>query len=69
MEKRRRRKVKNLRNPKVKMRLNAFAIALLTIVVCTSGFTRAAEPPSPKLTLISNVDVFDGKIYKSTLGQ
>jgi hypothetical protein len=51
------------------MRLNAFAIALLTIVVCTSGFTRAAEPPSPKLTLISNVDVFDGKIYKSTLGQ
>ena len=51
------------------MRLNAFAIALLTIVVCTSGFTRATETPSPKLTLISSVDIFDGQIYKNTVGQ
>ena len=49
---------------KVKIRLNAFVIALLAVVVCISGFARAAEQPSPKLTLISNVDIFDGKTEK-----
>ena len=51
---------------KVKIRLNAFVIALLAVVVCISGFARAAEQPSPKLTLISNVDIFDGQIYENT---
>ena len=42
--------------------------ALLAIVVCTSDFARVAELPSPKLTLVSNVDIFDGnteKLYKN----
>jgi hypothetical protein len=54
---------------KVKIRFNAFVIALLAVAVCISGFARTAEQPSPKLTLISNVDIFDGQIYKNTLGQ
>jgi hypothetical protein len=49
---------------KVKMRLNAFVIALLAVVVCISGFARAAEQPSPRLTLISNLNIFDGKTEK-----
>jgi imidazolonepropionase-like amidohydrolase len=49
---------------KVKMRLNACVMALLAVVVCISGFARAAEQPSPKLTLISNVNIFDGKTEK-----
>jgi imidazolonepropionase-like amidohydrolase len=49
---------------KVKMRLNAFVIALLAVVVCISGFAQAAEQPSPRLTLISNVNIFDGKTEK-----
>ena len=56
--------MKNLRYPKVKMRLNAFAIALLSVVFCIAGLARATDQPSPKLTLISNVDVFDGKTEK-----
>ena len=44
--------------------MNAFVIALLAVVVCISGFARAAEQPSPKLTLISNVNIFDGKTEK-----
>ena len=43
------------------MRLNACAIALVAVIFCISGFARAAEQPSPKLTLISNVDIFDGQ--------
>jgi imidazolonepropionase-like amidohydrolase len=46
---------------KVKIRLNAFVIALLAVIFCISGFARAAEQPPPKLTLISNVDIFDGQ--------
>lgn len=49
---------------KVNIRLNAFVIALLAVIVCMSGFTRAAEQPLPKLTLIHNVDIFDGKTEK-----
>jgi imidazolonepropionase-like amidohydrolase len=43
------------------MRKNALAIALLAIIVCISGFVQAAEQPLPRLTLISNVNIFDGK--------
>jgi hypothetical protein len=54
-------KDKKMKRNKVKIRLNAFVIALLAVIVCISGFARAAEQPSPKLTLISNVDIFDGQ--------
>jgi hypothetical protein len=54
---------------KVKIRLMAFVIALVAVIFSISGFARTAEQPSPKLTLISNVDIFDGQIYKNTLGQ
>ena len=43
------------------MRKNALAIALLAIIVCFSGFVQAAEQSLPRLTLISNVNIFDGK--------
>jgi len=46
------------------MRDNELAIALLAIIVCISGFAQAAEQPLPRLTLISNVNIFDGKTEK-----
>jgi imidazolonepropionase-like amidohydrolase len=46
------------------LRVNVFIITLLTLAVCISGFARAAGQPSPGLTLISNVDIFDGKTEK-----
>jgi imidazolonepropionase-like amidohydrolase len=49
---------------KAKIRLNAFVIALVAVTFYISGFARAAEQPSPKLTLISNVDIFDGRTDK-----
>jgi imidazolonepropionase-like amidohydrolase len=53
--------MKKMLKHKVKIRLNAFFIALLAVIFCISGFARAAEQPPPKLTLISNVDIFDGQ--------
>jgi len=46
------------------MRSKTFVIALLAIIASISGFAQAAEQPSPKLTLISNVNIFDGKTEK-----
>ena len=46
------------------MRFNTFVIALLAVIICFSGFAQAAEQPPPKLTLISNVNIFDGKTEK-----
>jgi len=39
------------------MKSKYFFIAVLTIIACISGFAQAAEQPSPKLTLISNVNI------------
>ena len=46
------------------MRYKNFVIALLAFILCMPGFAQAAEPPEPKLTLISNVNIFDGKTEK-----
>ena len=43
------------------MKSKNFLIALLAVIVCISGFAQAAEQPTPRLTLISNVNIFDGK--------
>jgi imidazolonepropionase-like amidohydrolase len=53
--------MKKMLKHKVKIRLNAFLIVLVAVTFSISGFAWAAEPPPPKLTLISNVDIFDGK--------
>jgi hypothetical protein len=36
-------------------------IAFPEVMVWFSGFTRAAEQPSPQLTLIGKGDILDGK--------
>ena len=46
------------------MRSKPFIIALLVVIASISGFAQAAEQPAPELTLISNVNVFDGKTEK-----
>jgi len=46
------------------MRSKPFIIALLVVIASISGFAQAAEQPLPKLTLISNVNIFDGKTEK-----
>ena len=46
------------------MRAKKFVIALLALFASISGFAHAAEQPPPKLTLISNVNIFDGKTEK-----
>jgi hypothetical protein len=51
-------------NKKRKMKLNAFVIGLLVVMICMPNFAQAAEQPSPNLTLISNVNIFDGKTEK-----
>lgn len=45
------------------MRSNIFVICLLAIITSISGLAQAGEQQS-KLTLISNVNVFDGKTEK-----
>ena len=46
------------------MRSKPFIIALLVVIASISGFAQAAEQPAPELTLISNVNIFDGKTEK-----
>ena len=46
------------------MKLNAFVIGLLAVMICMPNFAQAAEQPPPNLTLISNVNIFDGKTEK-----
>jgi len=46
------------------MRLHGFVIALLAVIICIPNFAQAVERPTPKLTLISNVNIFDGKKEK-----
>jgi len=46
------------------MKSKDLLIALLAVILCMPGFAQAAEPPAPKLTLISNVNIFDGKNEK-----
>ncbi len=46
------------------MKLNTFVIALLAVIICMPGFAQAVEQPLPRLTLISNVNIFDGKNEK-----
>jgi len=43
------------------MKLNPSVIVLLAVSFGIPGFAQAAETPQPKLTLISNVNIFDGK--------
>jgi imidazolonepropionase-like amidohydrolase len=43
------------------VKLNSFVIVLLAVCFGISGFVQATETPQPKLTLISNVNIFDGK--------
>ena len=46
------------------MRSKPFIIALLVVIASISGFAQATEQPAPELTLISNVNIFDGKTEK-----
>ncbi|BHH86087.1 metal-dependent hydrolase family protein [Desulforhopalus sp. 52FAK] len=46
------------------MKFKKLLIALLAVILCMPGFAQAAEPSAPKLTLISNVNIFDGKTEK-----
>jgi imidazolonepropionase-like amidohydrolase len=46
------------------MKSKNLLIALLAVILYMPGFAQAAEPPAPKLTLISNVNIFDGKTEK-----
>jgi imidazolonepropionase-like amidohydrolase len=46
------------------MQSKKFLVTLLAVIVCMPGLAQAAEPPEPKLTLISNVNIFDGKNEK-----
>src|SRR5210317_2222860 len=46
------------------MKSKKLLIALLAVIVYMPGFAQAAEPLEPKLTLISNVNIFDGKTEK-----
>ena len=46
------------------MRSKTFVIALMAIIASIAGFAQAAEQPVPKLTLISNVNIFDGENEK-----
>jgi imidazolonepropionase-like amidohydrolase len=39
-------------------------VTLLAVIFYMPGFAQAAESPAPKLTLISNVNIFDGKNEK-----
>jgi len=48
------------------MSSKTFLITLLAVIVYMPGFAQTAETPQPKLTLISNVNIFDGKT--ETLG-
>ena len=43
---------------------NSIIGALLAIVLGFTGISQAAEQAAPKLTLISNVNIFDGKTEK-----
>jgi len=47
-----------------KMKKIALTIALMAFIVCISAFAQAAEKSAPKLILISNVNIFDGKTEK-----
>lgn len=42
----------------------SFVVVLFTIIVSMYGLSHAAEEAEPKLTLISNVDIFDGENEK-----
>ena len=46
------------------MRTKKIVIFLLAVITSISGFAQAAEQPASKLTLISNVNIFDGKTEK-----
>ena len=46
------------------MRKNALIFALAAFIMCISVFAQAAEESAPSLTLISNVNIFDGKTEK-----
>ena len=46
------------------MRFKDPIFALLAVTIGMSASAQAEEPPAPKLTLISNVNVFDGKTDK-----
>jgi len=46
------------------MRKNALILALMAFIMCISVFAQAAEESAPSLTLISNVNIFDGKTEK-----
>ncbi len=43
------------------MRYSVWAIAFVALAVGVSGLARAVQEAAPRLTLISNVDIFDGQ--------
>ena len=47
-----------------KLKKIALTIAVMAFIVCISVFAQAAEKSAPKLILISNVNIFDGKTEK-----
>jgi imidazolonepropionase-like amidohydrolase len=50
-----------MKKPVFGVRSNVLAIAYLALAVGVSGFAQAAQESAPRLTLISNVDIFDGQ--------
>jgi len=46
------------------MKYKTLLITLLAVILFMPVLAQAAEPPAPKLTLISNVNIFDGKNKK-----
>ncbi|MGB5620206.1 MAG: amidohydrolase family protein [Desulfobacterales bacterium] len=50
-----------MNKPVFGMRSNVLAIAYLALAVGVSGFAQAAQESAPRLTLIRNVDIFDGQ--------
>ena len=50
-----------MKKPVFGMRCNVVAIALLALALGIPGLARAAQESAPRLTLISNVDIFDGQ--------
>jgi imidazolonepropionase-like amidohydrolase len=49
------------KKPVFGVRSNVLAIAYLALAVGVSGFAQAAQESAPRVTLISNVDIFDGQ--------
>jgi hypothetical protein len=50
-----------MKKPVFGMKCNVLAIALLALALGIAGSVQATQESAPRLTLISNVDIFDGQ--------